>query len=295
MAATSPERRRPSGVMTAIVVCPATAWATVATRPSPTTTPTAWLSASPQPLASTATVDAAGSCARSPARPVPHPSAQRGAARRPPAPRRGGSLVRRGAGGCRSGRSPRRSRAAAAPARPRPGRAGTAGRRPRRRPTRGPSRRSGGRCRGRCRGPGDRRAPCHRCSGTGSSRRPSLARPDPAHLLHRVPVVDRVERAVAAVDLDVLGLAERRALPAHRGDLEGADGARVEADRDRRTRPRPGRTGCRPAEDRDRRRSSRGRRWRDTSPSHQRARCRQWLPRSPSSPPPECSTSKRHE
>ncbi len=63
MAATSPERRRPSGVMTAIAVCPATAWATVATRPSPTTTPTARLSASPQPLASTATVDAAGSCA----------------------------------------------------------------------------------------------------------------------------------------------------------------------------------------------------------------------------------------
>ena len=70
MAATSPERRRPSGVMTAIAVCPATVWATVATRPSPTTTPTARLSASPQPLASTATVDAAGSCvARSP--PVP--------------------------------------------------------------------------------------------------------------------------------------------------------------------------------------------------------------------------------
>ena len=63
MAATSPGRRRPSGVMTAIAVCPATAWATVATRPSPTTTPTARLSASPQPLASTATVDAAGSCA----------------------------------------------------------------------------------------------------------------------------------------------------------------------------------------------------------------------------------------
>ena len=32
-----------------------------------------------------------------------------------------------------------------------------------------------------------------------------------------------------------------------------------------------------------------------TSPSHQRARCSQWVPRSPSKPPPERSTSKRHE
>ncbi len=64
--------------------------------------------------------------------------------------------------------------------------------------------------------------------------RAGLAGADAADLLHGVPVVVRVQRAVTAVEVELVDLSERGSFPTDRADLQGGQRSRLEAGKDHR-------------------------------------------------------------